>query len=222
MPRPRLIFIATILMFAGAAQLRAQRGGMGGGMGGGGGRRGGGSGFPSRGADAPKALNEDDLAKADPARVLLDKAKDLKLTDGQKQALDTIAKRYDWNTRLFAKQVDSLNTAMRTEILKRRGTASTTGSTTGGTTGGTTGSTSPDTTMSDAATATQRALKDAIQTIRDEFDADASTATEKLDAGQKSTAGPIIGDARSKLNDLLTAAGSVGGGRRGRGGPPPE
>jgi hypothetical protein len=53
------------------------------------------------------------LAKLDPARLLLDEAKSLKLEDYQKRALDSITKRYDWNVRIFAHQVDSLLSAKR-------------------------------------------------------------------------------------------------------------
>ena len=81
----------------------------------GGGRRGGGVGRSESRSPAASsaAISSDDLAKLDPARLLLDEAKSLKLEDYQKRALDSITKRYDWNVRIFAHQVDSLLSAKR-------------------------------------------------------------------------------------------------------------
>jgi hypothetical protein len=80
-------------------------------MGGGGGRRGGGRGGRGEsGTESTKEgqLNADDIKKLNPAKVLLDKRKDLKIDDTQKAQLETIANRYDWNSRVFVAVVDSL------------------------------------------------------------------------------------------------------------------
>lgn len=76
----------------------------------GGGRRGGRGGRDESGHESAKEgqLKSDDIQKLNPARVLLDKRKDLKIDDAQKAQLETIANRYDWNTRVFVGVVDSI------------------------------------------------------------------------------------------------------------------
>ena len=76
----------------------------------GGGRRGGRGGRSDSGNESAKdgQLKSGDIQKLSPAKVLLDKRKDLKLDDAQKAQLETIASRYDWNTRVFVTVVDSL------------------------------------------------------------------------------------------------------------------
>lgn len=80
----------------------------------GGGRRSGRGGGDESGRGAAKAnhLSADDIQKLNPAKVLLDKRKDLKIDDGQKAQLETIANRYDWNTRVFVAMADSLDGLM--------------------------------------------------------------------------------------------------------------
>src|ERR1051326_4050958 len=100
----RKAIVAVLLLAGSAGPALGQRG-----MGGGGRRGGGGGGREGRGASAnAEVVSSDELAKLDPARRILDKAKSLHLEDSQKQALDSISRRYDWNPRIFARQVDSL------------------------------------------------------------------------------------------------------------------
>lgn len=80
----------------------AQRGG------GGGGHRGGDRGESGNEPAKENRLKSDDIQKLNPAKILLDKRKDLKIDDAQKAHLETIANRYDWNTRVFVSTVDSL------------------------------------------------------------------------------------------------------------------
>ena len=76
----------------------------------GGGRRGGRGGRDESGHESAKdgQLKSDDIQKLNPAKALLDKRKDLKIDDAQKAQLETIANRYDWNTRVFVGVVDSI------------------------------------------------------------------------------------------------------------------
>ena len=100
--KARLIIVAAIMIVP--TIVAAQRGG------GGGGRRGGGGGRDQSGSESAKdgQLKSDDIEKLNPAKILLDKRKDLKIDDAQKAQLETIATRYEWNTRVFVTKVDSL------------------------------------------------------------------------------------------------------------------
>jgi hypothetical protein len=182
-----MMFVACATLVGVGSMLQAQ------------GRRGGrgGSGAPGRTAEAAKAIDADDLAKADPARALLDKAKDLKLTDREKQALDTVVKRYEWNTRVFAKDVDSLSAARRGE---RRPMGSAAG----------------DSAEASGESSTTRALIAALRSIREEFTTDSLASIQKLDDGHRKAADALLGEARAKLDAVLTAGGASRGDRRGR------
>jgi hypothetical protein len=100
----RMIIAAAILIVPTIATAQGGMGGMGGG------RRGGRGGRGESGGESTKEgqLKSDDIQKLNPAKVLLDKRKDLKIDDAQKAQLETIANRYDWNTRVFVAVVDSL------------------------------------------------------------------------------------------------------------------
>jgi hypothetical protein len=104
--KARVIIAAAIMI---VPTIALAQGGMGG-MGGGGGRRGGRGGRGESGTESTKEgqLQADDIKKLNPAKALLDKRKDLKIDDAQKAQLETIANRYDWNTRVFVAVVDSL------------------------------------------------------------------------------------------------------------------
>jgi hypothetical protein len=98
--KARLIIAAALMIVP--TIVVAQRGG-------GGGRRGGGGRGESGGASAKAGeLKSDDIEKLNPAKILLDKRKDLKIDDAQKAQLETIATRYEWNTRVFVTKVDSI------------------------------------------------------------------------------------------------------------------
>jgi hypothetical protein len=183
----RHLIVIPLLLIASASDLWAQRG-----MGRGG-RRGGGDGEGGRGVLESEAIKEDALVKIDPARVLLDKAKDLRLTDAQKRALDTVATRFDWNSRIFARQVDSLAGGQRASRAERRD------------------SVSRADTSDTAVQARRRALRDALQSLRDEFNGAMTRATDKLDDAQRATATALLNDDRSRFEDLLNQPRLFGG-----------
>jgi hypothetical protein len=79
-----------------------------GGMGRMGGGRRGGRGESGNESAKEGQLKSDDIQKMNPAKVLLDKRKDLNLDDAQKTQLESVANRYEWNTRVFVGVVDSL------------------------------------------------------------------------------------------------------------------
>jgi uncharacterized phage-associated protein len=103
--KARVIIAAAIMIVPTIARAQGGMGGMGGG-----GRRGGRGGRGESGSESTKEgqLKADDIQKLNPAKVLLDKRKDLKIDDTQKAHLETIANRYDWNSRVFVAVVDSL------------------------------------------------------------------------------------------------------------------
>jgi hypothetical protein len=156
---------------------------------GGGGRRGSGGPEGGRGIEAMKVLDDADLDKVDPARVLLDNAKALKLSDGQKGALDSVVTRYEWNVHRFAKNVDSLAAASRRErIANRVGADAPAPADSGGT----------------EERATHRALLEAVQSIRDEFDAASSRSLERLTDDQRKQANDLLQAGRAKLEQMLS------------------
>jgi hypothetical protein len=145
----QLTILATLVA---ASTASAQRGGMGGSrMGGRGGR--GGSG---EAAKAP-TLDAKDFQSLDPAKLLLDKRKKLKLDDTQVAAMQEIEKRYDWNSRQFIETADSLMTRLAPA---RRGRGA-------GGASGVDGSQSDSTTAVDS---TRKSLRDALRSVQDEFD----------------------------------------------------
>ena len=95
------------------ALLFAQRGG--GGGGGGGVRRpqAGFSGADDGSNKEVKLLTADDIRDANPIHLLIDKRKELKLTDEQLSALKTSEAKLKDNTETLFKRVDSLNMALR-------------------------------------------------------------------------------------------------------------
>ena len=100
--KARLIISAAIMIVP--TIVAAQRG-----MGGAGGRRGiGGRGESDNQSAKPNQLKSDDIEKLNPAKILLDKRKALKIDGAQEARLETIASRYAWNTRVFVSVVDSL------------------------------------------------------------------------------------------------------------------
>jgi len=103
--KARVLIAAAIMIVPTIAPAQGGMGGMGGG-----GRRGGRGGRGESGSESTKEgqLKADDIQKLNPAKVLLDKRKDLKIDDAQKARLETIANRYDWNSRVFVAVVDSL------------------------------------------------------------------------------------------------------------------
>ncbi len=102
--KARVIIAAAIMIVPTIATAQGGMGGMGGG------RRGGRGGHGEPGSESAREgqLKSDDIQKLNPAKALLDKRKDLKIDDTQKAQLETIANRYDWNTRVFVGVVDSL------------------------------------------------------------------------------------------------------------------
>jgi hypothetical protein len=159
---------------------------------GGGQRRGGQPDEGGRGALETKVLGDDDLDKVDPGKVLLEKAKALKLSDAQKHGLDSVVTRYEWNAHQFAKDVDSLVARSRRERMAAR-------------LGGGDASASPDSGGTQERAA-HKALLDALQSIRDEFEAASSHSLERLTDDQRKQAHDWLQDARTKLDQLLSRA----------------
>lgn len=195
----RLLISAAILI---VPTIVTAQGGMGG-MGGGGrrGGRGGGRG-DEHGSDAAKAneLKSDDIQKLNPAKVLLDKRKDLKIDDAQKAQLETIANRYDWNTRVFVGVVDSLQSAGggRTGRGRMKGRA-----------GG--DDSPPDTsrTSADDDRRARSALIEALQSVRQEYDTASARSLNVLTDAQRKQAAKLIEKPTEEIGNQLEKAGLV-------------
>jgi hypothetical protein len=198
--------IGLLVLVVPAKAALAQRG-MGGGRGGGGGGagmgRGGGEGRSEQ--SAPPTLDEKDVDKLSPVRVVLDKAKSLKLTTAQKAALDSSTTRYEWNIHLFVRRVDSASLAVReAQTAGRRG-----------------GGAQPDSGTASAPPESvgnpyRDALREALASIRRERDSTEAMVLRHLDDSQKAKVVPDLGESREKLEGLLVKIEFPGG----RGGAP--
>ncbi len=193
----RLCIAAAIMIVPTIAA--AQRG-MGGG---GGGRRGGRGGGDESRSEAAKAaqLSADGIQKLNPAKVLLDKRKDLKIDDAQKAQLETIANRYDWNTRVFVAMVDSLQGAAGNRAGRGRMSR--------GRAGG--DDSAPDTARvtGDEERRARNALVEALQSVRQEYDTASARSLNVLTETQRKQAAKLIEKPTAEIGDQLEKAGFV-------------
>ncbi len=168
-------------------------GGRGGGMG-----RGGGAGNEARSEPAVSAFSEKDVDNLDPVRVIVDKAKVLKLSDGQKKALDSLASPFEWNVHIWARRIDSLQNALREERMASEGRS-------GGRPQIDSAPPSSSAQPTPAApTDTRRLLVGTLQSIRQARDSAEARSLRLLDDSQKSKAVPMLGEGREKLEAILT------------------
>ena len=191
---------AALVLALVPATLTAQRGMGGGGMRGGGGRSGGQEGGHSGGGSSMLQLSNGDVEEMSPIKRLIDKRKELKLSDEQTRKfkeLETEMKAR--NERLF-KQLDSLRKDMTFS-----------------------GRASDDERAK--IENDHQAVVDVVANIRLSYNETLKRATELLDEGQKQKAAELVqqlnDEADQTLDKKLNSRGErgEGGGRRGR---PPE
>lgn len=197
--------LALALMALLPAVATAQRGGAGGAGGGGATSSGGGfggkggqkSGFDAEKNAGPRApsISGRDFEKASPLADLLDKKKDLKLSDAQVMAMkEADTKLREANAERY-KMVDSIRKDLR-----------------------------PGTSAEDEARVAlaREAMMGVIRDIRGSYDAAAKDAVSKLDESQQKTAQEILQksneDLQEMLRDKMGGRGGPPGGGRGRGG----
>jgi hypothetical protein len=190
----RLAFLVLALV---PAAVSAQRGMGGGGMRGGGGRSGGQEG--SHGGNSMLQLSNGDVEEMSPIKRLIDKRKDIKLTDDQvKQFKDLETEMKARNEHMF-KQLDSLRKDMAFS-----------------------GRPSDDEFTRIAND--RQSVTDLVGNIRLSYNETLKRAMEKLDEGQKPKAQELV-DQLNKDSDQTLEKKLNGGGERGnggrRGGPPP-
>lgn len=190
---------AALVLALVPATLTAQRG-MGGGMRGGGGRSGGQEGGHGGGGSSMLQLSNGDVEEMSPIKRLIDKRKDLKLTDEQvKKFKDLETEMKARNERLF-KQLDSLRKDM-------------------------TFSGRPSDDERAKIENDHQSVVDVVGNIRLSYNETLKRATELLDNGQKQKAAELVqqlnDEADQTLDKKLNSRGErgEGGGRRGR---PPE
>ena len=189
MPSRKLLLLALLLLVPIAAEAQ-RRGGGGGGGGRGGGRR---ADFKNMGAgNMPISISNKDIESMSPVKVLLDKKKDLTLTDDQVKQLKALDVTLKTNNDTLWKAVDSLRKEMKVnnnaanpqvEQIRVRGA--------------------------------RTSMVEVIKALKESFDAAEPDALKVLTEDQQKTAGDLLekhqAEAESMLQEKL--GGGKGGGR---------
>ncbi len=168
---------------------------------GGGGRGGGGSadGIDENGP-LDNGIKSKDVVKMNPATVLIAKAKDLKLDDGERTRLTDIAKRYDWNANIFSRVADSLQNVVDSRRSAHGGRGRGQG-------GGSGGASSDSVRSPDEILAARKQLLTTLVNIRTEYDTASARSLNALTDAQRSKANTILDKPSKDLADMLRKAG---------------
>jgi len=164
--KPLRLSLALLVVIP--ALLSAQRGG----GGGSGGTRRPGSGFSDSAEVRP--LSRDDVNDANPLNLLVDKRKDLKLTDAQLAALKDASAKLKDRILPSLKTIDSLNSVMR--LL------------------------STSLADQDAARSARSTFLQTLKSIRDTYAASAQDAVTQLDPDQQKTANEVVQRQRDQFD----------------------
>jgi hypothetical protein len=192
--RIRALLPAIVLLLSSPFVAHAQRGG------GGGGRMGGSkeADWNSVMSDVPKgpSISGKDFAEASPLAMLLDKKKDLKLTEAQITAIKAADEKLQATNKERYAIVDSLKRQMRPSVAP--------------------------TAEDEARLAIAReSMQGVVRDIRASHDADTKAVVQTLDAEQQKTADELLTKHAEKVQKMLREKMGPGGGRgggRGRGG----